>query len=388
VGRNVISGFVGGVVAIVIGAILIATNVIDVDNSDNPAPRQAPLASPGPSSAKGEQGALTVHDIYKKVGPGVAYIQAEVVQQSSNPFGFPEQQQGEATGSGFVLNDQGYVATNAHVVHGARNVQVRFGQGKTVSAKIVGSDLSTDLAVIKVNPSAVKLTPVPLGDSGKVQVGDPVVAIGNPLGFANTVTTGIVSALGRNIQAPNDFTIAHAIQTDAAINPGNSGGPLLDGDGRVIGINSQIATSGGSKGNVGIGFAIPVNLAKTVIPSLIKSGKVAHAYMGVTTTSVTPQIAKALKLPQSDGALVQDVQPGSPAAKAGIMAGTRQIQGGLVAGGDLIVGVDGRPVHTPDDITAAIADNKPGDRVQVELYRGTSKRTVTLTLGNRPNKAP
>jgi S1-C subfamily serine protease len=214
------------------------------------------------------------------------------------------------------------------------------------------------------------------------------VAIGNPLGFANTVTTGIVSALGRNIQAPNDFTIAHAIQTDAAINPGNSGGPLIDANGRVIGINSQIATSGGSKGSVGIGFAIPVDLAKTVIPSLIKNGKVEHAYMGVTTTSVTPDIAKALRLPQSDGALVQSVAAGSPASKAGIKAGTRQVQGGLVAGGDLIVGVDGRPVHTPDDISAAIADNKPGDQVQVQFYRGSTKRSVTVTLGNRPNKAP
>jgi S1-C subfamily serine protease len=389
VSSNLVSGFVGGVVAVVIGAVLIATDVIDVDNT-NPTPRQAPLAAstPGKSSAGSEKGGLTVHDIYTKVGPGVAYIQAQVVQQTSNPFGFPEQQQGEATGSGFVLDNQGYIATNAHVVRGARNVQVRFGQGKTVSAKIVGSDLSTDLAVIKVNPSAVKLTPVPLGDSGKVQVGDPVVAIGNPLGFANTVTTGIVSALGRNIQAPNDFTIAHAIQTDAAINPGNSGGPLIDANGRVIGINSQIATSGGSKGSVGIGFAIPVNLAKTVIPSLIKNGKVAHAYMGVTTTAVTPDIAKALRLPQSDGALVQSVAAGSPAAKAGIKAGTRQVQNGLVAGGDLIVGVDGKVVHSPDDISAAIADNKPGDQVQVELYRGSTKRTVTVTLGNRPNKAP
>src|SRR4051812_25387781 len=342
-GSNLVSGFLGGVVAVVIGAVLISTDVIDV-SKDSPAPAPQPtLANPRAGPSKAER--LSVGDIYRKDGPGIAYIQASVVEQTSSPLGIPQQQRGEATGSGFVLNKEGYIATNAHVVNAGRNVRVRFGQGRDVQAKIVGSDPSTDIAVIKVDPSKIKLSPVPLGDSTKVQVGDPVVAIGNPLGFEDTVTTGIVSALGRDIKAPNEFTIDHAIQTDAAINPGNSGGPLIDANGRVIGITSQIATSGGSKGSVGIGFAIPVNLAKQVIPELIKNGKVEHAYIGVTTTSVTPDIAKALRLPQSDGALVQSVAAGSPASKAGIKAGTRQVQGGLVAGGDLIVGVDGRPVH-------------------------------------------
>jgi S1-C subfamily serine protease len=361
--------------------------VIDSDDDSSTAAHRT-AALPAPHASVSSETGLTVHDIYTKDGPGVAYISADVVQQSTNPFGFPQQQQGQATGSGFVLNADGDVATNAHVVRGARNVQVRFGQSQNVPAKIVGSDLSTDLAVIKVDPSKVHLTPVPLGDSSKVEVGDPVVAIGNPLGFENTVTTGIVSALGRNIQAPNEFTISHAIQTDAAINPGNSGGPLIDSNGRVIGINSQIATSGGSKGNVGIGFAIPIDLAKQVIPKLIKNGKVEHAYIGVTTTEVTPAIAKALKLPVSSGALVESVAPGSPAADAGIKSGSQTVQGQLVSGGDLIVGIDGHQVRTPDDITAAIADNKPGDRVAVDVYRGTAKRSVTVTLGNRPNKAP
>jgi S1-C subfamily serine protease len=385
-GSNLVSGFLGGVVAVVIGAVLIATDVIDVgDDSAAPA-RQPTLANPRPDAAA-KDGGLTVRDIYRKAGPGVAYIQAAIVQTTSNPFGFPQQQRGEATGSGFVLNDQGYIATNAHVVSGAREVTVRFGKGRTVTAKIIGSDPSTDLAVIKVDPSKVKLTPVPLGDSAGVQVGDPVVAIGNPLGFEDTVTTGIVSAVGRDIKAPNEFTIDHAIQTDAAINPGNSGGPLIDANGRVIGINSQIATSGGSKGNVGIGFAIPVNLAKQIIPTLIKSGKVRHAYIGVTTTSVKPEIAKALKLPVQDGALVEQVPPGGPADKAGIRAGTRQIQG-LVAGGDVIVGIDGTTVHSSEDVAAAIADNKPGQRVRVDFYRGSAKKSVTVMLGNRPTKAP
>jgi S1-C subfamily serine protease len=252
----------------------------------------------------------------------------------------------------------------------------------------VGRDLSTDLAVIKVDPARTKLTPVPLGLSSKVQVGDPVVAIGNPLGFEDTVTTGIVSALGRNITAPNDFTIDHAIQTDAAINPGNSGGPLIDAFGRVIGINSQIATSGGSKGNVGIGFAIPIDLAKQVIPQLIKTGKVSHAYIGITTTAVPPQLVKDLNLPTPKGALIQSVAPGSPAAKAGLKAGRTQIQGQLMAGGDLIVGIDGKPVAKPEDISAAIATRKPGDAVRIDFYRGHAKKSVTLTLADRPNKAP
>jgi S1-C subfamily serine protease len=377
------SAILGGIVAVALGAVLIATGVIDVGDKTTVVRGQAPLSA---ASETGRPAGLTVREIYKKDGPGVAFIRAEIVQTTSNPFGFPEQQRGEATGSGFVLNGQGYVATNAHVVNGARKVQVSFGEGSPVPAKIVGKDLSTDLAVIKVDPSKVKLTPVPLGDSKPVQVGDPVVAIGNPLGFEDTVTTGIVSAVGRNITAPNSFTIDHAIQTDAAINPGNSGGPLIDANGRVIGINSQIATSGGSKGNVGIGFAIPVNLAKQIIPVLIRSGKVPHAFIGVTTAPVTPQVAKQLNLPVTEGAVVQEVQSGSPAAKVGLRAPATQNPNALTPGGDVIVGVDGRPVNTPEDISAAIARHKPGDRIRIDYYRGKAKRSVTITLGDRPNK--
>ena len=330
-----------------------------------------------------------MNDIYGRAAPGVAYIQATIVQTTSSPFGFPEQQRGEATGSGFVLNGDGYIATNAHVVNGAKDIQVSFGKGDPVAAKLVGKDLSTDLAVIKVDPSKLKLDPLTLGDSSMLRVGDPVVAIGNPFGFDDTVTTGIVSALGREIQAPNNFSIDHTIQTDAAINPGNSGGPLLDQEGRVVGINSQIATGGSGKGSVGIGFAIPVDLAKQVFPALIKNGRVAHAYIGITTAPVDPTVVHDLNLPSPDGALVQAVQPGSPAAQAGLRAGkTQTATSGLVAGGDLIVGVDGKPVHTPNDIAAAIASRKPGDRVVVQFYRGRAKQSLTLTLGDRPAKAP
>jgi S1-C subfamily serine protease len=387
---NVLAGVLGGLVVAVITAVLLGTGAIDTGKTTTVVERQAPLGSGGESTqAAAEEGrALTVGDIYKKAGPGVAYIQSTIVQTTPGPFGLPDRQPGEATGSGFVLNGSGYIATNAHVVSGAKDVQVSFGKSDPVQAKVVGTDLSTDLAVIKVDPSKVKLTTLPLGDSNKLHVGDPVVAIGNPFGYDDTVTTGIVSALGREIQAPNNFSIDHTIQTDAAINPGNSGGPLLDQHGRVIGVNAQIATGGSGRGSVGIGFAIPINLAKRILPELIKSGRVPHAYIGVTTAQVSPTIVRDFNLPSSKGALVQAVEPGSPAAKAGLRAGKTQTATGMVVGGDLIVAVGGKQIDTPSDIAGSIATAKPGDTVTIEFFRGGTKKSVELTLADRPSKAP
>jgi S1-C subfamily serine protease len=377
---------VGGGVAVAAGAILIATGVID-NGSTKTIVQQSPITqNASDTSASG----MTVSDIYKKVGPGVAFIQADVVESGNSPFGFPQQQRGTATGSGFVLDKQGYILTNAHVVNGGSNIQVHFGHGDPVAAKLVGKDLSTDLALVKIDPSKAKLDALPLGDSSKLRVGDPAVAIGNPFGFDDTVTTGIISALQRQINAPNGFSIDNVIQTDAAINPGNSGGPLLDAAGQVVGINSQIATGGSGSGSVGIGFAIPINTAKSVIPQLKASGKVEHAYIGITTAQVTAQAARDLNLPTDHGGLVQAVVKGGPADKAGIRAGHTQTnaQGGLLAGGDLIVKVAGRAINTPDDIAGAIATKKPGDQVQITFYRGKSLKTVTVTLGTRPSKLP
>jgi S1-C subfamily serine protease len=384
---NLMSGLVGGAVVLVIGAILIGTGAIDSGSNTKTVVQQSPITQPASDT---KASGLTVSDIYKKVSPGVAFIEADVVENSSSPFGFPQQQRGTATGSGFVIDKQGYILTNAHVVNGASNIQVHFGQGDPVSAKLIGKDLSTDLALIKIDPSKAKLSPVPLGDSSKLGVGDPAVAIGNPFGFDDTVTTGIISALQRQINAPNGFSIDNVIQTDAAINPGNSGGPLLNAAGQVVGINSQIATGGSSNGSVGIGFAIPINTAKSVIPQLKSSGKVEHAYIGVTTAQVTSQAAKDLNLPVDHGALVQDVVKGGPADKAGIRAGHTQTnaEGGLVAGGDLIVKVAGKDIQKPDDVAGAIADKKPGDKIQISFYRGKSIKTVTVTLGTRPSKLP
>src|SRR4051794_19202259 len=385
---NVFAGVLGGLIVAVVTAVLLGTGAIDSGKTTTVVQRQAPLASSSSQAAEESGASLTVGDIYKKSGPGVAFIQSTIVETTPTPFGLPEQQPGQATGSGFVLNDQGYIATNAHVVNGARDVQVSFGKSTPVPAKVVGKDVSTDLAVIKIDPSKTKLTPLPLGSSSTLRVGDPVVAIGNPFGFDDTVTTGIVSALGREIKAPNNFSIDHTIQTDAAINPGNSGGPLLDQHGRVIGINSQIATGDNGKGSVGIGFAIPIDLAKQVFPSLIKTARVPHAYIGITTAALSPTIVQDLNLPADKGALVQAVEPGSPADKAGLHAGKTQTSGNLNAGGDLIVGVDGKPVSTPSDVAAAISDDKPGDQVAIEFYRGHDKQSVTLTLADRPAKAP
>ena len=272
---------------------LIATDVIDTGDSEHRGP---PVARHADTAADGD--GRTVRDIYKEEGRGVAFISAEGVSESEgeSPFGSP--QEGTATGSGFVVDEEGTIVTNAHVVSGAESVSVSFTEdGEQVDAEVKGVDTSTDLAALQVDPGDVEggLDPIPLGDSSQAEVGDPVVAIGNPFGFTRTVTTGIVSALARQIQAPDGFPIRNVIQTDASINPGNSGGPLLDGEGRVIGINSQIATGGTSQGSVGIGFAVPINTAKSLLPDLREGNDIERAYLGVSMADVTEEIAAAAR---------------------------------------------------------------------------------------------
>ena len=385
---HLVSGALGGLIAVVIGAILIATDVIDtgdetVVRSGGGGLSELPAGEDGDGSSP-----QTVNEIYRRTDAGVAFVEASGGSAGASPIpGLPTPEgEGRSTGSGFALDSQGYILTNAHVVEGADKVRVRFGDGDLVRVKVEGTDPSTDLAVLKADPGKVKLRPIPLGDSKKVRVGDPAIAIGNPFGLEHTVTTGIVSALQRSIEAPNGFSIQNAIQTDASINPGNSGGPLLDSRGRVIGINAQIETGGGTRGSVGIGFAIPINLAKQVVPQLKDKGEVEHPYIGVTTAPV-PDDAKGL--PTDDGALVQEVAPGSPARDAGLRAGTKESDTPpLVLGGDLIVKVDGVRIQEPDQVAAAIADNRPGDKIVIEFYRGKTLRKVELTLGKRPKRVP
>jgi S1-C subfamily serine protease len=387
------SAVVGGLVVAVFGWIAIAAGWIHTDTSSSANVSAALAPAPVPQQAVHQSssgGGLTVDQIYKEDGPGVAFIQATQAPQQPSPFNpFGGSGGGTATGSGFVIDHQGHILTNAHVVNGASKVEVTLGRKDTSSpipATVVGKDESTDIAVLKVNAPANELHPIPLGDSSQVNVGNPVVAIGNPFGLDRTVTAGIVSALQRQIQSPSNFTIDNVIQTDAAINPGNSGGPLIDANGRVIGINSQIE-SGGSGGNVGIGFAVPINTARDVAQQILTTGSVQHAYLGIVGTDVTPQLADVLNLPVKHGALVQSVQAGSPADKAGIKGGsaTVSIAGQQVrAGGDVITSIDGKQVTSMTDVVNDVSSKKPGDTVQLGVTRHGHSSTVTVTLANRP----
>jgi S1-C subfamily serine protease len=377
---NLLSGVLGGLVVLVIGGVLIATGVIDTGSTTREVVRQDPVSRP----AANNSGGRTVADIYREEGAGVVFVEARGVSSGTSIFGEPNNQ-GTATGSGFVVDKNGTILTNAHVVEGAKSVGVRFSEnGDLISADVKGRDVSSDLAVLKIDGDKVKGRPIPLGSSSDVQVGDPVVAIGNPFGFTRTVTTGIVSAKQRQITAPNGFPIRNVLQTDASINPGNSGGPLLDSDGRVIGINSQIAT-GGSSGSVGIGFAIPIDTAKKLLPKLRQGGSVQRAYLGIQMTDLTNQLARDLNLPTDKGALIQEVVPGGPAADAGLHGGRTPVGNSVSAGGDLIVKVDGKAVRNSDGVANAVDAKKPGDTLTIEYYRGHKRRSAKVKLGKRPN---
>src|SRR4051794_16098768 len=349
--------------------------------------QQAPLR--GQDTSGGSEGGLTPRDIYKRAAPGVVFIRAQVVEQTQSPFefGFPQRQRGEATGSGFVIDSKGTILTNSHVVAGATKVTVQFADRHVVDAQILGRDESTDLAVLKVGDATPsELTPLSLGSSRSVQVGDPTIAIGNPFGLERTLTTGVVSATRRTIRAPNGFEIDGVIQTDAAINPGNSGGPLLDAAGRVIGINSQIETGGSGTGNVGIGFAIPIDTAKRLLPELEKNGRIDRGFLGVDSLTIDKSLSD-LNLPVDHGTLVQTVTPGSPAAQAGIKGGdiVAQLDGNEIRlGGDIVTAVDGSKIRSSDDLANAITGKKKGDKVKIDLVRDGRKQTVEATLAARP----
>ena len=351
--------------------------------------QQAPLR--GDDTSSGTNSGLTPREIYKRTSPGVVFIRAQVVENTQSPFdfGFPQQQRGEATGSGFVVNRDGTILTNAHVVAGATRVTVQFADKHVVDATILGRDESTDLALLKVDASPSELTPLPLGNSKSVQVGDPTIAIGNPFGLERTLTTGVVSATSRSIQAPNGFEIDGVIQTDAAINPGNSGGPLLDATGRVIGINSQIETGGNGGGNVGIGFAIPIDTARKLLPELVKNGRVDRGFLGVDALTIDSSLSD-LNLPVDHGVLVQTVTPGSPAAKAGIAGGNiiATLDGNQIRlGGDIITTIGGTKIRTHDELANAVARRKQGEKVKIDVVRNGKTHSVQVTLAGQPTQA-
>jgi S1-C subfamily serine protease len=387
-GTPFVSALIGGVVVGVFGWLAIAAGWIDAQESSTPSTTTAALAAPIVSH---DNDANVVNEIYRRDRQGIAFIEADQPAQEASPlspFGQPEGG-GVATGSGFVIDTEGHLLTNNHVVDGAGEISVKLGSSdESYAAKVVGTDPATDVALLKIDVPGDQLHPLALGNSSEVEVGDPVVAIGNPFGLDSTVTSGIVSALQRQIQAPNGFSISHVIQTDAAINPGNSGGPLIDASGRVIGINSQIETGGGGGGNVGIGFAIPINTAREVAEQIEEDGRVEHAYLGISGGSITPDLARALNLPVDEGVLVAEVAQGGPADKTGIEGGDTEatIEGASVTlGGDIITELDGKPVSGMDDLVNVINGGKPGDEIDLTVLSGGDEKTVSVTLGNRPS---
>ena len=350
------------------------------------------VASPAAASASGP--GLSINDIYRRAAPGVVQVTSTTVVSVpadpafGNPF-LPERQQEQSLGSGFVVDKAGHVVTNYHVIQGARQIRVSFSNGASMKATVQGTDPSSDLAVLKIDASSRALTPLPLGDSDEMEVGDPVVAIGNPFGLDRTVTAGIVSAIQRAITAPNGYTIDHVIQTDAAINHGNSGGPLLNRRGEVIGVNSQIETGDSSvtSGNVGVGFAVPSNTVKTVIAQLIRQGHIDRAFIGIGAVPITADLARVFRLPASHGLLVQSVEPGSGAAKAGLKAGTTPV---VLAGesynlgGDIVVEADGKPVASLSKLRDLVAAKKPGDTLHLVVYRNSKRKDIGVKLGRQP----
>jgi putative serine protease PepD len=347
------------------------------DGSTTTVVREVPVSSGQPAA---RSSGLTVHQIYERTYKGVVEINVTTAQSDSFPFSDQTQQ---VQGSGWVYDEQGHIITNQHVVDGAATISVKFWNGATYKATLVGTDPSTDLAVLKVDAPSSLLSPLTLGDSSAVQVGDGVVAIGSPFGLELTVTSGIVSALHREMTAPNRFTITDSIQTDAAINHGNSGGPLIDSAGRVIGVNAQIQSDSG--GNEGVGFAIPSNTVRSIATQILASGKAEHAYLGVSLQTVPGSVAG--RLGTSAGVEVTDVRSGTPAEGAGLESstGSRTVDGQSYAtGGDVIVAIDGTAIASAEELQSAIDAHRPGDKVTLTIMRHGKRRSVELKLGTRP----
>ena len=320
------------------------------------------------SDASNASGGLDARTLYANANPGVVDITSRGISSSgggASPFG-GSNQSATATGTGFVVDGTGHIVTAAHVVEGASSISVKFQDGTTRTAKVLGTDEATDVAVLSIDPSGLTLHPLALGSSASLSIGDEVAAIGDPFTYDRSLSTGVVSGLDRTISAPNGFTVAHAIQTDAALNPGNSGGPVLDASGRVIGIVDQIATNGSSQTSTGVGFAVPIDLVRSELSKLEAGQTVRHAYLGVSTSDLGTGTA---------GALIQSVSSSGPAASAGLRSG------------DVVTRIGSAAIKGTNDLVAAVAAHAPGDRVQVTVKRGSSTQTVTVTLGTQPTQA-
>jgi len=336
---------------------------------------RSPSGITDPASASDEQNNI---EIYRTLSPGVVNVHS--TSYARDFFGFVEPQEG--SGSGSIIDQEGDILTNYHVIEGAQKVAVSFGGQKNYAAKVVGGDPDTDLAVIKlIEMPKEALTIVPLGDSDKLEVGQKVLAIGNPFGLDRTLTTGVISGLQRPIRARNGRPIEGAIQTDASINPGNSGGPLLDSHGRMIGINSQILSPTGA--SAGVGFAVPVNIAKRIVPELVRSGEIRRPKLGITTRDVET-LKNQVELPVSDGVLIWQVAPGGPAANAGLR-GLTQTENGDVEIGDVIVGIDNEKVENTDGLYRILNKHALGEQVQVQIVRNARRTSVPVRLTETPD---
>jgi S1-C subfamily serine protease len=376
IGALLVAGVLGGGVAVGIDKA--------VGDEDATTVIREVTAGTAESAAFSNPSGKTISDIYGSAKRGVIQVLATSAASDNPLFG---SQPARALGSGFVIDKAGHVVTNYHVIEGAFKVEVSFSGNDEMPATVIGRDPSTDIAVLRIKRAQGRaLTPLELGNSDAVRVGDAVVAIGNPFGLERTVTAGIVSALQREITAPNGFAIDRVIQTDAAINHGNSGGPLLNADGRVIGVNSQIESESG--GNVGIGFAVPINTVKDVVSQLLESGEVDHAYIGVEMATITSELASNVRLPVDQGVLIQRVRTDSPAAQAGLRGGTAQVVvdgESYLVGGDVITKADGQSIESAEQLRSVVTSKQPGDEITLEVHRQNETKEVTVELGRQPN---
>jgi S1-C subfamily serine protease len=362
------------------------------DDESSEAPRQVTKTRVQVVEGIGREGGFDPAQIYERLSPGVVTI-LSIFEDGAALL----DEDGEGgQGSGFVLDSEGYIATNAHVVttgqgsssERASNVFVEFSDGNRVPAEIVGADPNADVALLKVDPGGLGLTPLRLGSPEGIDVGEPVAAIGSPFGEQQSLSIGVISAVDRNIRSLTRFQIGNAIQTDAAINPGNSGGPLLDAHGRVLGINAQIKTESG--GGEGVGFAIPVSAVRRSLRELREDGEVDYGYLGVTSLVLWPQLAERLDLEVRDGSLIQVVEPDSPAADAGLRGGEDEMEFQATpvrTGGDVIVAVNGRKLTRTDDLADVISAMSTGDKVELEMLRDGERRTIEIELGERPGNS-
>jgi S1-C subfamily serine protease len=379
----------GGTVA-VIGAAIVGTGEHTTTIRELVQP--APLSS-GNVSQTSQDRPLTVRDIYDRDAPGVVQVttttKVKLPQTDwfGNPFGLPGTEVQRSLGSGFVIDKAGYIVTNYHVVGNAQSVHVSFSNNDSMKAEIVGKDPATDVALLKVQASSRALKPLMFGDSDSVHVGDQVAAIGNPLGLDRSITLGIVSALHRSLTSPEGTPIDRVIQTDAALNHGNSGGPLLNAGGKVVGVSSAISTGGtGGEGNIGIGFAIPINTVSDVVAELKAQGHADHPYLGVVTRSVSAEMVRNFGLPVRRGLLIERVAPGSGADRAGLRGGTDQvlIEGeSYQLGGDVITKADGMAVTTTEGLREIVSRHKPGESLSVEFYRDADQLKAQVKLGRQ-----